>query len=231
VAGVHREHRLGPGPGPGHAVTDPVAAYTAALAASLRGPRRAKERMLAEIGEGLRDAAEPYRGADGDLATAVERAMSDFGRPDDLVGDCQRELTIRQTRHTAGRLALCVPALLVCWHLLWIGAASGGWRVTAIALAVVSALGALEAAVALMLTSRFGRGMRAPARLPAVTAWTATVTSIAMLLATVALAVGTGGGALGPLLLVLAAAVVGHAVVAGSARVCRACDELDRLSG
>ena len=230
MAGVHREHRLGPGPGPGHAVTDPVAAYTAALAASLRGPRRAKERMLAEIGEGLRDAAEPYRGADGDLAAAVQRAIGDFGRPDDLVPDCQRELTIRQTRHTAGRLALCVPALLVCWHLLWIGAASGGWRVTAIALAAVSALGALEAAAALVLTSRVGRGMRAPSRLPMVTAWTATVTSIAMLLATVALAVGTGG-ALGPLLLVVAAAVVGHAVVAGSARVCRACDELDRLSG
>ena len=52
-----------------------------------------------------------------------------------------------------------------------------------------------------------------------------------MLLATVALAVGTGGGALGPLLLVLAAAVVGHAVVAGSARICRACNELDRASG
>jgi hypothetical protein len=212
-------------------VTDPVAAYTAALAASLRGPRRAKERMLAEIGEGLRDAAEPYRGADGDPATAVERAIGDFGRPDDLVGDCQRELTIRQTRHTAGRLALCVPALLVCWHLLWIGAASGGWRMTAIALAAVSAIAALEAAAALVLTSRFGRRMRVPSRLPAVTAWTATVASIAMLLATVALAVGTGGGPLGPLLLVLVAAVVGHAVVAGSARVCRACDELDRLSG
>ena len=211
-------------------MTDPVAAYTAALAESLRGPRRAKERMLAEIGEGLRDAAEPYRGADGDLATAVERAIGEFGRPHDLVADCQRELTIRQTRHTAGRLALCVPALLVCWHLLWVGAASGGWRATAIALAAVSAIGALEAAAALVLTSRFGRGMRAPARLPAVTAWTATVTSIAMLLATVALAIGTGG-ALGPLLLVLGGAVVGHAVVAGSARACRACDALDRLSG
>ena len=230
MAGLHGEHRLGPGPGPGHAVTDPVAAYTAALAASLRGPRRAKERMLAEIGEGLRDAAEPYRAPGGDLATAVERAIGEFGRPHDLVPECQRELTIRQTRHTAGRLALCVPALLVCWHLLWIGAASGGWRVTAIALAAVSALGALEAAAALVLTSRFGRGMRPPPRLAAVTAWTATAASVAMLLATVALVAGAGA-ALGPLLLAVVAAVVGHAVIARSARACRACDELDRLSG
>lgn len=216
---------------------DPVAAYTEALAASLRGPRRAKERMLTEIGEGLRDAAEPYRLAGSDPATAVERAIDEFGRPHELVPDCQRELAVRQTRNTAGRLALCVPALLVCWHLLWIGAASGGWRVTAIALAAVTALGALEAAAALVLTGRLGRGMRTPSRLPVVTAWTATVASVAMLLATGALAVGAlvvdaaGALTLGPLLLAGLAAVVAHAVVAGSARACRACDELDRLSG
>lgn len=218
--------------------TDPVAAYTAGLAASLRGPRRAKERMVREIGEGLRDAAEPYRTAGGDLSAAVERAIAEFGHPHDLVPDCQRELTIRQTRDTAGRLALCVPVLLVGWHLLWVGAASGAWRVAAIALAAVTALGALEAVVALVLTSRIGRTLPTPPHLPAVTAWTASVTSIAMLLATASLAVGVGGSgrgegggggaALGPLVLAVAAAVVGHAVVAGSARACRRCDAVDR---
>jgi hypothetical protein len=215
---------------------DPVvvytAAYTKALGASLRGPRRAKERMLTEIGEGLRDAAEPHRLAGSDPATAVERAIGEFGRPHDLVPDCQRELTIRQTRHTAGRLALCVPVLLVGWHLLWVGTASDAWRVAAIVLAAVTALGALEAVAALVLTSRLGRTLPAPPRLPAVTAWTASVTSIAMLLATVSLALGVGGvAALGPLLLAVAAAVVGHGVVAGSARACRACDALDRSGG
>lgn len=211
---------------------DPVAAYTADLAAALRGPRRAKARMLAEIGEGLRDAAEPYRAAGGDLSTAVERAIDEFGRPHDLVPDCQRELTVRQTRLTATRLALWVPVLLVGWHLLWVGTASGAWRVAAIALAAVTALGALEAVAALVLTSCLGRAVPTPPRLPAVTAWTASVSSIAMLLATVSLAVGVGGVAtLGPLLLAAAAAVVGHALVAGSARACRACDELDRARG
>jgi hypothetical protein len=211
---------------------DPVAAYTADLAAALRGPRRAKERMLAEIADGLRDAAEPYRAAGADLSTAVERAIDEFGRPHDLVPDCQRELTIRQTRLTAARLALCVPVLLVGWHLLWVGSASGVWWAAAVVLAAVTALGALEAVAALVLTSRLGRAVPTPPRLPAVTAWTASVTSIAMLLATASLAVGVGGAAaLGPLLLAVVAAVAGHAVVAGSARACRACDALDRASG
>jgi hypothetical protein len=71
--------------------------------------------------------------------------------------------------------------------------------------------------------------MRTPPLLPAVTAWTASVARIAMLLATGALVVGAGGApTLGPLLLAVVAAVVGHAVVAGSARAFRACDRAGR---
>lgn len=211
---------------------DPVAAYTAVLGATLRGPRRAKERMLAEIGEGLRDAAEPYRAAGSDLATAVDRAADEFGRPHDLAPDCQRELTIRQTRTTAARLVLCVPLLLVAWHLLWIGAAGGVWRLVAMPLATVTTLGALHAAAVLLVTGRFGRRLPTPPRLPVVTAWTASVVAVALLLTTASVVAGvvgvTGAPALAPLLIVVAVAVVGHVVVARSGRTCRRCWELDR---
>lgn len=200
---------------------DPVAEYTAVLDAALQGPRRAKERMLAEIGEGLLDAAEPYRSAGLDLATAVDRAVDEFGRPHDLVPDCQRELTIRQTRSTAGAVAVAVPVLVAGWHLLWVGGGHGGWRLAAIALAAVTGLAAAQAVVALVLTGRRGRAVRTPPRLPAVTAWTASVAAVTMLLATAALAASVGDVALLPALVL--AAVVGHVAVAGSAHTCRRC--------
>jgi hypothetical protein len=207
---------------------DPVAAYTAALGAALHGPRRAKERLLAEIADGLRDAAEPYRATSADLATAVDRATGEFGRPHELVPECQRELTIRQTRVTAARLALCAPLVLAGWHLLWIGAGTGAWRLVAIPLAAVTTLGAVAAAAVLVLTGRLGRAVRTPARLPAVTAWTASVAAVAMLLTTAFLvAVRADAAALNPLLLAAGTAVVGHAVVARAARSCRRCGELD----
>lgn len=204
--------------------TDPVAAYTAALDAALTGPRRSKERLLAEIRDGLVDAAAPHRAAGLDPVAAVARAVGEFGEPHDLVPDCQRELTVRQTRRTAATVALCVPVLLGGWHAVWTGG-HGGWHHAAVGLAAVTALGALQAVGALLLTGRWGP-RRTPARLPAVTAWTATAAAVAMLLATAALAVTAGASA--ALALAAVAAVAGHAATAGAARTCRRCWTLVR---
>ena len=111
----------------------PIAAYTAALAASLHGPRRAKERMLAEIGDGPAGRGRALHAAGRRPATAVERATDEFGRPHDLVRGLQRELTIRQTRATAPHASHSAqPALLVCWHTLWVGAVRRSRRLVAI---------------------------------------------------------------------------------------------------
>ena len=208
---------------------DPIAAYTAVLDASLHGPRRAKERLLAEIADGLRDAAEPYHAAGGELAAAVERATDEFGRPRDLIPECQRELTIRQTRATAARLALCAAVALAGWHTLWVGAGGGLWRLVAIPLAAVTALGAVHAGAVLLATGRLGRSLRTPARLATTTAWTASVAAVTMVLTTaVLLAVLADAAAPAAVLLAGVTALVGHAVVAGAARSCRRCGQLDR---
>jgi hypothetical protein len=145
------------------------------------------------------------------------------------VAECQHELTIRQTRTTAARLALCAVAALVCWHFLWIDADAGTWRLVALPLAAVTMVGALHATGVLLVTGRLGRRLRGPTSLPTVTAWAASATAVAMVLTTVVLVAALAGATtVVPVALAAGTAVVGHAVVAASARRCRRCGRLGR---
>lgn len=215
---------------------DPVADHVAALSAALHGPVRAKSRMIQEIRDGLTDTVEAHThdGVPPDVAARL--AVREFGTPEQLVPSCQRELTIAQARRTALSVTLTVPFLIACWHLIW--TAGQGWQLqqtaqlVAVQLAAVAAVATLLMAAALAATGALARRLPTPERLPLAVAWAGTTAGVAMVVATLALAV------LSPLatnwpLVTLAAMVtaLSHGVVASSARACRRCARLPIAHG
>ncbi|GAB1817863.1 permease prefix domain 1-containing protein [Herbidospora sp. RD11066] len=94
-------------------------AYLHELATTLRGPRRARNDLIAEARDGLLDAAEAYEeeGLPPDAARA--RAVSDFGPVAEVAPGFQEELTAAQGRRTATLLFLSTPAVALMWGVLW----------------------------------------------------------------------------------------------------------------
>ncbi|MET9776570.1 permease prefix domain 1-containing protein [Streptomyces sp. NPDC006367] len=216
---------------------DPVEEYVATLSAALHGPARVKARMLEEIRDGLVDTVAAYADDGMPHGQAARRAVREFGTPDELVPSCQRELAIAQARHTARAVALTAPFLIACWYL---ARAAGHGRsrqlaetaqLLAVHLAGVAILAALLAAATPAVTGSLARRLPTPHRLPLVVAWAGTTASVAMAVATLALAVASVLATNWPLLAfagVLAA--VSHAWVAASARACRRCARVPVLS-
>lgn len=211
---------------------DPVEDYIASLAAALRGPARAKARMVQEIRDGLEDAVAAHTRVGVSRDRAVQDAVREFGTPDELVPSCQQELTIAQTRHTARAVALTVPFLVAGWHLIWTADLDQHWlprtaQLLSVHLAGVATISALLAAAALATTGTLARWLPTPHRLPLVLAWTATAAGAAMAIATLALAVTSPVATSWPLIALAGAlTAASHAVVATSARACRECARL-----
>ncbi|MEU7318514.1 permease prefix domain 1-containing protein [Streptomyces sp. NPDC007083] len=200
--------------------SDPPAAYTAELEAALVGPERVRVRMLAEIHDGLLDATDAYVHQGVPRAEAARLAVRDFGPVSALAPECQRELTVAQTRQTARAAALCVPFLLVCWALT--RATAGPW---AAPLALLAAVSTVLALVTLAAT-RGVLARRLPGRpvLPLLVAWTGTGASIGMAAATLALGCTAFVAAQWPLFAAAGAlSAASHAVLGSSARACRRC--------
>ncbi|WP_202609559.1 permease prefix domain 1-containing protein [Herbidospora solisilvae] len=93
--------------------------YVAALAKTLRGPRRARRDLLAEARDGLCDAAEAYAEEGLSPEEAQARAVADFGPVAEVAPGFQEELTAVQVRHTALLLFLGTPVLALMWTFLW----------------------------------------------------------------------------------------------------------------
>ncbi|MFC7304722.1 permease prefix domain 1-containing protein [Streptomyces monticola] len=208
----------------------PIDDYVATLTAALRGPARAKARLVEEIRDGLTDTQAAYTDAGIPAQRAARLAVREFGTPEELVPSCQRELTIAQARHTARTVALTAPFLLACWYL----ARTAGHELSGlpraaqlpvVLLATVATVAALLSAAALAATGgALARRLPTPDRLPLAVAWAGTTAGAAMAVATLALATAAVLATDWPLLAcagVLAAAA--HAVVAASARDCRRC--------
>ncbi|MFJ6783418.1 permease prefix domain 1-containing protein [Streptomyces yangpuensis] len=212
--------------------TDPIEAHVAELAAVLHGVDRAKSRMLAELREGLLDAAtELAPGGEPDHEAARE-AVRQFGGVAELAPDFQRELTIIQARHTSRRILLLAPLLLPCWYVL---ATAGPMadRLPYAAQVLLAHLGgaaaatALAAAVFLAVTGRSARRLATPDRLPVMVAWTGTAAAVAFALSAFTLTASALLTSAPPLCaLVGAVAIVFHAKIAASARACRRCARL-----
>ncbi|MEE1798990.1 MULTISPECIES: permease prefix domain 1-containing protein [unclassified Streptomyces] len=213
--------------------SDPVEDYVASLAAALHGPARAKDRMVAEVREGLTDAVSERTRAGLTYQRAADQAMREFGTTDELVVSWQRELTIAQARHTARAVALTIPFVIACWYLVRQAGDEQTWQLPrtaqllAVHLAGVSAAAALLAAVTLAATGTLARWLPTPDRLPLTVAWAGTTASVSMAVATLALAIAAALGT-NWLLLAFAGALAAtsHGLIASSARSCRRCARL-----
>ncbi|MDI2032399.1 permease prefix domain 1-containing protein [Saccharopolyspora sp. TS4A08] len=199
-----------------------IETYVDELAAELRGPARVKARMVQEIRDGLTDTVTARTDAGLPPEQAVQDAVREFGTPAEVAPSCQRELTVAQTRHTAFALLVTVPVLLGGWRLAsTIGRdQSVPTSQTAQLLAAVAGTAAVVGCAVLLITRR----LAVPGRLPLVLGWTGTAASIAMPLASIALATTLPPAENWPLLLLLAAGTVAaHFALAYSAKVCREC--------
>ncbi|WP_409236699.1 permease prefix domain 1-containing protein [Streptomyces sp. PA5.6] len=195
--------------------------HVAALTAALRGPERAKSRLIEEMHDGLMDTAAAYADAGADETEAARLAVREFGTVADLAPACQHELTIAQARHTARTITLTAPFLLACWYL-----ARGDllWQRLATHLTLIATVAALLAAATLAVTGTLARRLPTPHRLPLAVAWVGTTASAAMAVATLSLAVAAALATNWPLLTAAGAlAAASHAVVATSVRACRRC--------
>ncbi|MGW9362264.1 permease prefix domain 1-containing protein [Streptomyces albidoflavus] len=219
-------------PGTTSPVDDPVERYAVELAAALRGPAGARERLVAEVRDGLGETVVAYEAAGAPPERAAREAVAEFGSVAEVAASCQRELTVAQARHTARALALTGPFLLACWWLVrGTGDGQGGVSGFAHQVAVQlssAAVAVVLAALALAATGAWGRWLPVAAeRLPAAVAWTGTAASVAMAVTTLTLATASFLAEQWPLTVLAGAlAAASHAVVAGSARVCRECARL-----
>ncbi|KAA5835975.1 permease prefix domain 1-containing protein [Saccharopolyspora hirsuta] len=205
-------------------MSDPVEHYVADLARALRGPTRAKSRMVDEIRDGLAEtiAAHAAHGAPHD--EAVERALREFGTVDELVPSCQQELTIAQTRHTAAKLVAVVGFLIICGHFAW---TTERLPTTAQLMLGVATTAAALAGAALAATGVLTRWMPMPQNLPLLVGWASSTASVAMPFAALALATTAPVDTAWPLIPLSAVVAVGsHVVLAASARTCRECARL-----
>ena len=93
--------------------------YLHLLSARLRGPRRLTRDVLAEVRDGLADAADAYVGAGLSPAAAQRRAVAEFGEVDELAAQFQQTLGVAQGRRTARLLAIAMPLGVVVSGLGW----------------------------------------------------------------------------------------------------------------
>ncbi|MER6769315.1 permease prefix domain 1-containing protein [Streptomyces bacillaris] len=202
--------------------------------ALLRGPARAKSRLVEEVRDGLTETVVAHL-REGELyERAVHRAVAEFGSARELAESFQRELTIAQARHTARAVALSAPFLLACWFLVQrlgspqeAAVVPRAAQLLATNLATVAGVAVLLAAATLAATGTLARHLPVPHRLPLTVAWTGTTASVSMAVATLALATASVLAENWPLTAAACAlAAASHAVVAGSARACRRCARL-----
>lgn len=208
---------------------DPAEEYAAALSGVLRGPARAKARMVEEIRDGFADTVAAHTGEGLPHGHAVRRAVHEFGTAEELAPGCQRELTIAQARRTARAAGLAAAFLGGCWLLIWASGLDRGWpmRLLAVHLACVAAAAGLLAAATLLVTGPAARRLPQPPRLPLTVAWAGTAAAVAMAVAALALVAAAVVASDWPLMLLSGAfAAASHAVVAASSRACRECARL-----
>lgn len=97
----------------------PIDTYVAELARSLPGPRQVRRDLLAELDDGLRDAAEAHQAAGVPEREAELLAVRENGPLAELVDDYRSELAAKSGRHTAMLLAITLLVSTTAWDLIW----------------------------------------------------------------------------------------------------------------
>lgn len=98
--------------------TPTVDAYLAELAARLRGPRRTRARVLAEVGDGLAEAIQTNLAQGMPPDTANARAVETFGPPDTVAHAFVGELATASARRIIALFVLTGPLVGIWWLLL-----------------------------------------------------------------------------------------------------------------
>lgn len=145
----------------GHAVATPpdiLTAYVDELSARLTGPRHRRRRIVAEIRDGLHDAAD-VNGVRGlDPAAAATQAVAEFGPPARVAASFVPELTIGYARRTLAWYVTTGPLVGVWWLLAaWPAHVGIGAAVAAIPVRPLIAAAIVTAATVAAMT---GRAMR-----------------------------------------------------------------------
>lgn len=92
-----------------------IGSYLAEISAGLPGPARTRRSVLAELGAGVADAAEAYRGAGLDPQRAVRAAIDEFGSPQQVAAAFRTELAAAEARRTAVTLLAIGPLTGAVW--------------------------------------------------------------------------------------------------------------------
>jgi hypothetical protein len=95
-----------------------LAAYLADLAARLRGPRRRREAILAELRDGLDHATDDHIAAGLPLDQATAAAIAGFGTPQAVADSFAGELTTAHARRTIAWYIASGPLVGLWWLLL-----------------------------------------------------------------------------------------------------------------
>jgi hypothetical protein len=215
-----------------------IGAYLAAVAVRLTGPASARRDIIDELGAGVADAAETYRGAGLNPVQAASAAVDEFGRPDRVAAGFRAELAAAQARRTAVGLLAVGPATGAVWlaaalasHIgrlapPWEWALPAGARLAA-HLAIVALVMAIASTLfTLAATGRLTRWLDIrqahPAASAAIAAGSVAAVDAAMLAALIMLAAVTPGRLAVPLAAAGAASLVRLGLAARAARTCLA---------
>ena len=95
-----------------------LAAYLADLAARLRGPRRRRDAILAELRDGLHHATEAHIAAGLTPAQAAAAAITQFGDPQAVADAFAGELATAYARRTIAWYIVTGPLVGIWWLLL-----------------------------------------------------------------------------------------------------------------
>ncbi|MEU6858942.1 permease prefix domain 1-containing protein [Glycomyces sp. NPDC046736] len=129
--------------------------YVEAVARPLRGPRRLRADMLAELADGFDEAVAEGVTSGLDRTEAAGRAAEAFGPARAVAAEFQRELEAAQARRTAWTLLAVLPAMTILWDLFG-GEGETGLAVTLLARVIDTATAAAFVTAALVIAGRVG---------------------------------------------------------------------------
>lgn len=130
-----------------------MSGYVEQIAAPLKGPRRLRADMLAELGDGFEEAVTERVTAGLSRERALADAAAEFGPPPLVAAEFQRELATAQARRTAWTLLIALPALTIMWDLFG-GEGDPGLAVTLLARLTDLATAAAFTVAALVVARR-----------------------------------------------------------------------------
>lgn len=155
-----------------------IADYLDRAAAGLRGPRRVRADLLAELRSSLYDALDAHLSPSVSAADAARRAIDELGTPSEVAAGFEPELTARQARRLGLALVPAAAAVAALWAYAAdasdVGAHGGSWAVvgrppTPLAVAALG-IAVVSAVLTVAATGRLTRWVPTPPRFAPVVA-------------------------------------------------------------